>query len=93
MSSIIDHFRSCFPVTKSDTEDIVNDPANHKGWKSVALRVDTGGTLKMTFVDDPDDKPVTWNVVDGELLPVKVKRVWENGTTAVVFGGQISKFT
>ena len=60
-----------YTITPSDESDLAKNAR--------ALRVDGGGDLKFTTIKDITD---TWTVLDGEILPIQVKRVWDTGTTA-----------
>lgn len=60
-----------YAVTPNDSEDL---PAQAR-----VLRVDVGGTLKFTTINDTTD---TWTVYNGEYILMQVKRVWATGTTA-----------
>lgn len=65
-------------LTPSDTTDLSPMPR--------AVRVATGGDVKITPAKG--NVPVVISgVVDGEYLPVLVKRLWATGTTASGFTG------
>ena len=48
------------------------------------IYVNTPGTARYTLVGD--ETPVTHNVVAGQLIPDRVKRVFATGTTAELIG-------
>lgn len=68
-----------FPITTSDTVDIVSDAGNTKGYKFCALYTSLGGNIKVTMCDGT---AVTFNAVPvGTFIPIQVTRVWSTGTT------------
>ena len=44
-----------------------------------SLYIETGGTIKFTTIRDETD---TWNVPDGFIIPMQIKKVFAGGTTA-----------
>lgn len=74
-TSLTGQCRRVEAVTPSDTADLPH--------YAKALRIGTGGTLKILPLANDDDKPVTVTVVDGEIWSFsQVRRVFATGTTA-----------
>ena len=70
-----------FPVTPSDSLNIVSDAGNTKGYTYCTLYTSLGGNIKVTMLDGTD---VTFNAVPvGTFIPIQVKRVWATGTANV----------
>ena len=67
-------FRGSVAITLSDSEDLAKI--------SRGLQCDSGGILKLTFVDDTID---TLTLVSGIAYPYQIKRAWDagNGVTGV----------
>jgi hypothetical protein len=64
---------NAFAVTPSDANDLPS--------ATRSVYVGTGGNLTCTLVGD--DTAVTFhNVVGGTILPIRLKKVFANGTTA-----------
>lgn len=70
-----------FSITKSDTDDIVDDPNNSANlYKFCYVHVvGASGDVKVTTVDGTD---VTVYGTQGSVIPLLVRRVWSTGTTA-----------
>jgi hypothetical protein len=58
---------------------LVHDDTNELATYAQSLYVTVGGTVKFTCVDGTVD---TWTVPDNFIIPLQVKIVWSNGTTA-----------
>lgn len=54
-----------------------------------AINVAGGGTIRCLGVDNrDDDPPVTLNVIPGVLLPIRLKKIFVTGTSAIgIVGG------
>ncbi len=64
-----------FPITPSDTVNIVGDVGNTKGYEFVFVKNNTsaGGSVKVTTVHDTE---ITVYINSGAVEPLAVKRVW-----------------
>lgn len=59
--------------------EIVPDDANDLDRASIALNVNTPGTLRVTMVDGTIGD---LSIHPGHALPARVRRIWATGTTA-----------
>jgi hypothetical protein len=67
-------------ITASDTGDVANT--------TKALYIGTGGSLKVELTGmAPGAFVIFTNIPDGSLLPVRVRKIWDLGTTASNFIG------
>jgi len=69
--------KSHFTVTPSNSADLPN--------ATRAIRADSAGTISCRLVGD--DVEVTYTVSAGEVLPIRVKRIMDTGTTVAVIQG------
>lgn len=69
---------SALEVTPSDTTDLV-PPSGDTNKATRALVATTAGTVK---VDMADGTTATLQIAAGIMMPIAVKRVYSNGTTA-----------
>jgi len=70
-------FTRALAITASDTTDLAEIP------RALNVHKGTGGTvtaIKVTMVGD--SVPVTLNLNVGAVFPIRVSRVWANGTDA-----------
>jgi hypothetical protein len=68
------------PITASDTADVAQT--------TKAIYIGTGGSLRVELTGMSIGSSVTFtNVPDGALLAVRVRKVWDTGTTASNFIG------
>lgn len=70
-----------FPITPSNSLNIVDDAGNTKDYEFCALYTSLGGDIKVTMLDGAE---VTFAALPvGTFVPIQVKRVWVTGTTNV----------
>lgn len=78
-----------FPITRSDSTDIVADPGNTRLYKHCLVHNrGAGGDVKVTTVQGTD---LTVYIAQGDIFPLAVKRVWLTGTTPTTLVGIVGK--
>jgi len=83
--SVITSARSAFAITKSNTTNFLTGEGLEV---PKAIYVGTGGDLAVQLVDDAGT--VTFkNVAGGSVLPIRVQRVLETGTSAADIVGLV----
>lgn len=80
----IDFGEDAFPITKSDTLDLVQDPGNSGAvgakYPLCVVYTGSGGDIKVTTARGT---VVTFaGTQPGDRLPLAVKRIWSTGTVA-----------
>ena len=80
--SILAPYTDAVTITPNDTVDLAE--------VTRALHAHGAGSnhdVVVTLANDPDGTSVTLAIAKGDVLPIRVKRVWATGTTATTIVG------
>lgn len=80
--SILSPYTDSVAITPSDTTDLAQ--------VTRAIHAHGAGSnhdVVVTLANDPDGSSITLAVSKGDILPIRVKRVWSTGTTATTIVG------
>lgn len=59
-------------ITPDDDDDLPGSP--------LAIRADTGGTVVVLPLENADEETITLVLADGEIPPIRIRRVLATGT-------------